>query len=121
MMDSEALRQEIAFYDRITPLMNEAIAALGTGDQTTIDDAMEWHAARGNELAKDYLKHVNNLEYKRRSDEVEAAFAWHPAWTKNDDHSWSCSTPDDPEVWETDKLVAQYRRHLELVSEGQKT
>ncbi len=66
--------------------------------------------ARGNEFAQAYFKHVNSFEFQQRSDEVEAAFAWHPTWHKSGDHSWGCDTPDDPEVWETDKLLAQYRR-----------
>ncbi len=103
---------EIEFNEKMTPLLDEAAEALDTGDQTTIDDAMKWHAARGNEFAQAYLKHVNSFEYQRQSDEVEAAFAWNPAWHKCDDHTWKCDTPDDPEVWETDKLLAQYRRHL---------
>ena len=105
------IQQEIDFYDKITPLMEEVIAALGTCD-ITIDEAMKWHAARGNEFAEAYLKHTSDPENQRQSDEVEAAFAWHPAWHKCDDRSWECDTPDDPEVWETDKLLAQYRRHL---------
>ena len=116
MLDHEEtqrdLLRELEFYDRICPLLNEAGEALGTGNQTTIDDAMEWHAGRGSEFAKAYLNHVNSPEYKQQSDELEAAFIWHPAWTKNDDQSWSCKTPGNPEVWETNKLLAQYRRHL---------
>ena len=114
MLDHEETQRdilrELEFYDKITPLMDEAIDALGTPD-ITIDDAMNWHAARGNEFARAYFAHVNSPEQIRLSDEVEAAFAWHPAWHKNDDHSWTCDTPNDPEVWETDKLLAQYRRH----------
>ena len=110
-MMRDSLR-ELEFYDKVEPLMKEAMKALDTGDHTTIDEAMTWHAARGNEFAQAYLKHVNSFEYQQQSDEVEAAFAWHPAWHKSDDRSWECDTPDDPEVWETDKLLAQYRRHL---------
>ena len=116
MLDHEEYQRdiirELEFYDKVAPLMQEAMEALGAGDQTTIDDAMKWHAARGNEFAKAYLKHVNGFEHRQRSDEVEAAMKWHPAWHECDDRSWKCATPDNPEVWETDKLLAQYRRHL---------
>ena len=115
MLDHEDAQREILrkieFTDKLEPLMKEAMEALD-GDQTTTDDAMKWQAARGNEFAQAYLKHVNSYEYQQRSDEIEAAFAWHPAWHKSGDHSWGCDTPDDPEVWEPDKLLAQYRRHL---------
>ena len=94
------------FYDKITPLMDEAIGALG---MITIDEAMKWHAARGNEFAQAYLKHVNSFEYQQRRNEIDAAMNWHPAWHQHEDRSWGC---DDPEVRENDKLLAQYRRHL---------
>ena len=116
MLDHEEYQREtireLEFYDKVAPLMQEAMEALGTGDQTTIDDAMKWHAARGNEYAQAYFEHVNSFEHRQRIEEVESALAWHPAWHKSDDHSWSCDTPNDPEVWETDRLLAQYRRHL---------
>ncbi len=36
---------KIEFDQKMTPLLDEAAEALDTGDQTTIDDAMKWHAA----------------------------------------------------------------------------
>ena len=88
--------------------MKEAAEALG-GDHTTIDDTMKWHAARGNKFAQAYLKYENSFNHRQQSDEVDAAMKWHPAWRENEDRSWKC---DDPKVWEIDKLLAQYRRHL---------
>ena len=37
--------RELEFYDKVEPLMKEAMDALDTGDQTTTDEAMKWHAA----------------------------------------------------------------------------
>ncbi len=44
----EKLREflrESETHDRLEPLMKEAMEALDTGDQTTTDEAMKWHAA----------------------------------------------------------------------------
>ena len=97
-------------HDRLKPLFKEAIAVLDTGDQTTTEDALKWHAAKGNQFARDLLAQLNSSERQQHREEIETAFAWHPAWHKVDDNQWTCDT-DDPEVWEIDQLLAQYRRH----------
>ena len=115
-LDHEATQRDFVkrmeFIERLEPLMKEAMAVLDTGDQTTTGDCLKWHAARGNQFAQDLLAQMNDPEAIAHGEEIEAAFAWHPAWHKVDEHSWGCDTPDDPEVWEIDKLLAQYRRHL---------
>ncbi len=49
MLDHEENQREILreleFFDKLEPLMKEAMEALDTGDQTTTDEAMKWHAA----------------------------------------------------------------------------
>ena len=111
----ETLRK-FEFHDKIAPLMEEAIAALG--EKTTVEMAMKWHAARGNEFARACLAHLDSHESRQHSDEVEAAFAWHPAWHKKGEHMWHCDTPNDPDVWEVDKLLALYRRAHKRVPPG---
>ena len=112
MLEHEEAQREILgsieLNEKLEPLFKEAAEALGTGDQTTTGDCLRWHAARGNQFAQDLLKQMNDPEAVKCGEEIEAAFAWHPSWHKVDEHSWRC---DDPEVWETDKLLAQYRRH----------
>ena len=101
------LLNECEFNLKMRPLLKEAAEALDTGDHTTVDQAIKWHAARGNQFALDYLKHVNGFEYQQRNNEIDAAMNWHPGWHENEDRSWNC---DDPKVWEIDQLLAQYRR-----------
>ncbi len=66
MLDhEEKLREflrESESYDKLEPLMKEAMKALDTGDQTTTEEAMKWQAARGNEFAQAFLKQMNSFE-----------------------------------------------------------
>ncbi len=110
MLDHEASKREFVRrmedHDKLKPLFKEAMAVLG--DKVTTEECLKWHAAKGNQRAKDSLR--GDPEAIARGDEIEAAMNWHPAWHKVDEHSWGCDTPDDPEVFEPDKLLAQYRR-----------
>ena len=49
--DMQKLLAETKLDQKITPMWEEAVAALGTGGQTTRDAAMRWHADRGDPFA----------------------------------------------------------------------
>ena len=46
---------KIELTDKLEPLFKEAIAALDTGEQTTTEQCLVWHAVKGNQFAKDLL------------------------------------------------------------------
>ena len=62
-LDHEASKREFVrrmeFTDKLEPLFKEAIAALETGEQTTTEQCLTWHAAKGNQFAKDVLAQMN--------------------------------------------------------------
>ena len=101
---------ERKWIEWIQPLMTKAGEFLGL--DVTAAETIKWHAVRGDERCKAALAQMNDPEAMKHEEEVEAAFTWHPAWHECADGSWECDTPDNPEVWETDKLLAQYRQHL---------
>ena len=111
MDDMQKLLVETKFHQKIMPMMEEAGAALGTGDQTTTDDTMKWHAARGNEFAQAYFEHQDSFEVKQRASEMDAALDWHPAWHRVNEHEWGTKS-DDPEDLDDAKILASYRRHI---------
>ena len=57
MMDHEEATRDLLIKimneDYLIPLWKEAMAVLG--DDVAIEDAMKWHAARGNEFCNDVI------------------------------------------------------------------
>ena len=109
--DMQKLLGETKFDQKFTPMWKEAVAALGTGGQTTRDAAMKWHADRGDPFALAYFEHFNSFEVQQRSKEMDAALDWHPAWLRVNENEWSTDS-DNPDDQDDVKILAKYRRHL---------